>query len=58
MPSFCYNQLMVRLKIIKSVENFRAGQTVQVDEKVAKFLLKNRYAIKSKDMTANDYEGK
>lgn len=49
---------MVRLKIIKNVGSFRPGETVQFSEKVAKFLLKNGYAIKSKDMTSNDYKEK
>jgi hypothetical protein len=49
---------MVRLKIVKDVEEFRSGQTVRVNEKVAKFLLKNGYAIKSKDMSASDMRQK
>lgn len=47
---------LVRLKIVKSVEQFRAGETVYVPERVAKFLLKNGYAVKSKDMGSTDYQ--
>jgi len=47
---------MIRVKIVRDIENFKAGEIVYIKEKVAKFLLKKGYAIKSKDMASNDYK--
>jgi hypothetical protein len=49
---------LVRVKITGDYQYFRAGETRYVDEKTAKFLIKNGYAIKSKDMTSKDYQKK
>lgn len=49
---------LVRLKITGDYNYFRAGEVRFVDHKTAEFLLKNGYAIKSKDMTSKDYKKK
>lgn len=48
----------MRLRIVRSVEKFKKGDIVNVSLRVAKFLIKNGYAIQSKDMTDNDYKVK
>lgn len=55
---------MKRVRITKSVKNIKrfplehinTGEVVYLDNPAAEFLLKNGYAIQSKDMTANDYQ--
>lgn len=48
----------MRVRIVKDIKNFKTGEVYNVGSKVAKFLLKNGYAIQSKDMVAIDYQRK
>lgn len=42
--------------MVKSYKLLVAGTVANVGKSKAEFLLKNGYAIKSKDMTSNDYK--
>lgn len=44
----------MRLKIIKNVNPYTAGQVVSLPKGQAELLIKQGLAIKSKDMTVND----
>lgn len=46
----------MRVRIIKAVEQFKVGEIHDVNEKVAKFLLKNGYAVMSKDITGSEMQ--
>lgn len=48
----------MRLRIVKRYKYYPPGCVVYVSAKFGKFLLKNGYAIQSRDMTTADYKNK